>query len=88
MAKTGPRVDVQLGSNGRVVIPSELRRTLGLKSGDTLVARVEEDRLILEKPESVKRRLRVRYASVAGGKSLAAELIHERRDEARAEAKG
>jgi AbrB family looped-hinge helix DNA binding protein len=37
-----------------MVVPAALRRSLGLKEGDTLVARTEQGRLVLEKPESIK----------------------------------
>lgn len=51
---------------------------------DALVARVEDGRLIIEKAEAVKRRVRARFDKLKG-RSLAAELIAERRDEARRE---
>ncbi|MGH8520623.1 MAG: AbrB/MazE/SpoVT family DNA-binding domain-containing protein [Gammaproteobacteria bacterium] len=70
---------------GRLVIPAALRRTLGFEPGDTLVAHLEEGRLVLEKPETIKRRLKARFARLPKGKSLAAELLAERRDEAKRE---
>ena len=86
MPKSALHLDVQLGPQGRVVIPSPLRRTLGFEPGDVLIARVENERLILEKPEVVKRRLKARFASLSPGKSLAAELLQERRKESNKEA--
>jgi len=50
-----------------------------------LVARVENDHLVIEKPESVERRVRARFRK-AQGHSLSEELIAERREEARREA--
>jgi hypothetical protein len=55
-----------------------------MNPGDALVARVEDGRLIIEKAEAVKRRVRARFGKLKG-RSLAAELIAERRDEARRE---
>jgi hypothetical protein len=39
-------------------------RSLGLEEGDRLVARHEADRLVLEKPEQIKQRLKARFAQV------------------------
>lgn len=74
-------VDVQLGRQGRVVIPAELRRSLGFAEGDRLVAREEAGRLVLEKPESIKQRLKARFAKVPRERRLVEELIAERREE-------
>ena len=73
--------DVQFGAQGRVVVPAPIRKALGFQPGDTLVARVEDDHLVIEKPESVERRIRARFRK-SGKRSLADELIAERREEA------
>lgn len=86
MPHTEPLNQILVGRQGRVVIPAELRRRLGLEVGQTLLARVEEGRLVLESPKNVLARLRGRFAEGAGGASLAAELIAERREEAAREA--
>lgn len=83
MADSANPVEVALGLQGRVVIPAPLRRKLGFEPGDTLVARVEEDRLILEKQETIKRRLKARFAQLPAGKSLAKELLAERHKDAK-----
>ena len=67
-----------------MVVPAEMRRVLGFLPGETLVARVEDDHLVIEKPESVERRIRARFRN-SGSRSLADELIAERRGEARRE---
>jgi len=77
----GP-MEVSLGKQGRLVIPSALRRSLDLAEGDTLVARQEEGRLVLEKPEAIKQRLRARFARVPAERQLVDELLAERRQEA------
>ncbi len=76
---------VPVGPQGRLVIPSELRRRLGIAPGDVLIAMVEDGRLVLEKREAVLQRLRRRFAHVPAGVSLADELIAERRTESRRE---
>ena len=75
-------VEVSLGRQGRLVIPAALRRSLGLSEGDTLVARQEEGRLVLEKPEAIRQRLRARFARVRAEGQLVDELLAERRQEA------
>jgi len=54
--------EVQLGAQGRLVIPAKLRKALGLKPGDRLIARQEDDRLVLEKAGAIERRLRALFA--------------------------
>jgi AbrB family looped-hinge helix DNA binding protein len=79
-------VSVRMGNQGRIVIPSELRHALGIVSGEKLVARVEDGRLILETKESITASLqKVFRDAVPEGVSLADELIAERRAEARRE---
>ena len=85
MAYLTSPTEVQLGPQGRLVIPAQLRRLLGFEPGDTLVARLENGRLILEKREAIRRRLKDRFARVPQGKSLASELLTERRREAERE---
>jgi len=46
-----------------------------------LVARQELGRLVLEKPERIRQRLKERYAQVPDEKKLVYELIAERREE-------
>ena len=76
-------VEVHLGRQGRLVIPAVLRRSLGLEAGDVLIARQEEGVLVLEKPEAIKLRLKARFSQVPKDRSLADELIAERREEAK-----
>jgi AbrB family looped-hinge helix DNA binding protein len=73
---------VQVGPQGRLVIPADIRRELGIEAGDQLTARVEGRRLVLESPEDVLRALQDEVQAAAGGRSLVDELIAERRAEA------
>lgn len=86
MTESSKSVEVHLDRQGRLVIPASLRRLLGFEAGDTLVARQEEGRLVLEKQEMIKLRLQARFSKLPGDKSLADELIAERREEAKREA--
>ena len=85
MVESSRQMEVHLGRQGRLVIPAALRRLLGFEEGDVLVARPEAGRLILEKQETIKRRLKARFSQLPQGSSLAAELIAERREEAKRE---
>lgn len=88
MADLSASVEVSLGRQGRLVIPATLRRSLGLEEGDRLVARQDGDRLVIEKPEQIRQRLKARFARVPAERRLVDELISERREESRREAEG
>lgn len=80
-----PEHVVNVGPQGRIVIPSRIRRELGLDEGTSLAVRTEGGRLILEPRQEVLRRMRRRYAGVGARKRLSDELIRDRRMEARRE---
>ncbi len=83
MAET--TIQVRLGPQGRLVVPVELRRELGLEEGTEMAIRSDGRRLILEPRAEVLRRLRRRFAHVPDGVSLAVELEADRKDEAQRE---
>jgi AbrB family looped-hinge helix DNA binding protein len=85
MARTIP-LPVRLGPQGRLVVPAELRKELGLAEGAELAIRSDGRRLILEPRTEVLRRLRRRF-SAAGDVSLSDELSSDRDEEARSEEK-
>jgi AbrB family looped-hinge helix DNA binding protein len=85
MTELSKPLEVHLGRQGRLVIPASLRRLLGFEIGDTLVARQEEGRLVIEKQETIKLRLKARFSKLPRDKSLVDELIAERREEAKRE---
>ena len=86
MNELSKSVKVHLGRQGRLVIPAALRRLLKFEEGDTLVAREEAGRLVLEKQETIKQRLKERFTQVPIDCSLVDELIAERREDAHREA--
>ncbi len=75
-----PPVRVRFGAQGRLVVPAPMREALGFKSGDPLIGRVEDGRLVVESRESVVRRVQERFG--VPGRNLVEELISERRREA------
>ena len=46
MPKLMTQTEVQLDPQGRLVIPAQLRRSLGFESGDSLIARMEDGRAV------------------------------------------
>jgi len=80
-------VPLRIGPQGRVVIPVELRRELGIEPGETLMAHVESGRLVLERRGEILNRLRSELREATQpGTSMVDELLAERRREARREA--
>lgn len=82
MATSNAKNEVQLGPQGRIVIPAPLRRALDLKPGDRLIAHQEGDSIVLERPENLVKRLQARFSHVPAEVSLVDELIAERQREA------
>ena len=77
---------LRVNENGRVVIPAAFRKAMGINAGDEVVLRIEDDELrittLKRRLERAQRRVR-RY--VEPGRSLADELIAERREAAKRE---
>jgi AbrB family looped-hinge helix DNA binding protein len=77
---------MRVNENGRVVIPASYRKALGINVGDEVVLRIEDDELrimsLKRRLERAQRRVR-RY--IKPGRSLADELIVERREAAKRE---
>ena len=82
MATSDVKNEVQLGPQGRLVIPAHLRRAMDLKPGDRLIVRKEGDSIVLERRENMIKRLRARFADVPADASLVDELMAERQAEA------
>lgn len=79
-------MEVRLGSQGRLVLPRALREEMGAEEGAVYQAHVEDGRLVLETRASLLRRMQAEIAGAAGeDRSLADELIAERREDARRE---
>jgi AbrB family looped-hinge helix DNA binding protein len=74
----------KIAPGGRVVIPAEFRRALGVKIGDDMVIELADDELRLRSRQSAIKQVQamVRKYIPDDGRSLADELIAERREEA------
>lgn len=79
---------MNLGPQGRLVVPAKFRRDLGLEEGTILAVSSDGRRLILEPRGEVLRRVRARYAKLPKGARLSTELIADRREQARRETEG
>jgi AbrB family looped-hinge helix DNA binding protein len=82
--ETPPPYAVDVADRGRVVLPAGLRRDLGIHTGDRFTVTVDDDgSLRLTRRIDIVKRLRGVYRQLAPGRSLADELIAERRREAK-----
>lgn len=83
------RYVVVLGERGQLVLPAQLRRRLDLHPGDRLILTVDPEsgfRVVTAREQA--RRLLGFYRDLVPSRSLADELIAERRDESRHEEYG
>jgi AbrB family looped-hinge helix DNA binding protein len=73
---------VKIGEGGRIVIPSEFRKALGIDIGDELILHIENGKIILmsrmQAIDYVQEQMS-KYST--GGRVLSEELIKERREE-------
>ena len=77
---------VKVGADGRILIPAALRKAAGLEAGKTLVARLEDDRIVIEDPLATLRRIQKMLEPYRRpGVSVVDELIADRRAEAERE---
>jgi len=77
---------LRLGDRGRLVLPSRLRKRLGLKTGEKLVLTVEDDGMMrLGSLREQLDRTRGFLASISPERCLSDELIRGRREENRRE---
>jgi AbrB family looped-hinge helix DNA binding protein len=78
---------LQIKDGGRIVLPSEVRSALGASEGETLIAQIEDGELrLFTRKQALRRARELIRRFVPEGRSLADELIAERREEARREA--
>lgn len=79
----GDVVRTKVAQGGRIVIPAEMRRRLGIEIGDDVSVAVDNGSLrIRTQKESIKRAQALVRKFVPEGVSLVDELIAERRREA------
>lgn len=78
-------VEIQIGAQGRVIIPATMRKSMNLKPGDRLIARQSGDSLVLERRSDIEKRLLGLFADAQINASLAEQLLSDRRREAQLE---
>jgi AbrB family looped-hinge helix DNA binding protein len=75
---------MRVNENGRVVIPASFRKALGIRAGDEVILRMEDDELrITTMKHRIERAQRLVRKYVKPGTSLVDELIAERREAAK-----
>lgn len=80
------RTMTKLGEGGRLVIPAEYRKALGVETGDELILELEEGSLrVLTPREGIRRAQALVRSYVPKGRLLSDELIEERRRESGSE---
>jgi AbrB family looped-hinge helix DNA binding protein len=74
---------LEVGPQGRIVIPASIRKALNIETGATLVARIEDGRLVLETQNQLLNQFYSRFAQarMQPGESIVDELIAEHRSE-------
>jgi len=60
------RMETKLSTKGQVVLPSQIRRKLGLRTGDPLDARVESGSVVLTPRRARTRRPRITVDQLTG----------------------
>ena len=75
-------ITAKLGKSGRLVLPVQFRRALGVEPGDELILALDKGELrIFTRGEAIRRAQELVRSYVPGDQSLANELIQERRAE-------
>jgi AbrB family looped-hinge helix DNA binding protein len=81
-----PVETTQISENGRIVIPAAYRKAMGLKGGEVVTIRMDEDGLhIQSQAQAIKRAQAIVRKYVSADRKLSDELIAERRLEAKRE---
>ena len=75
-------VKTKLGQGGSIVLSAEFREALGAKIGDELILSLEDDEVCVYTRKAAIKRTQGMFKHIAPGRSLADELIQERRAEA------
>jgi len=77
------KIKTRLGRGGRIVVPAQYRRALGIEPGDDVLLLLDESGLhVLPVRQAVARAQALVRKYVSPGKRLSDELIAERRREA------
>lgn len=79
---TSQGITTKITDGGRIVIPADYRRALSLHTGDDVILSLEDGTLRLISRTEALRRAQALVQKHSGDRSLATELITERRQEA------
>jgi AbrB family looped-hinge helix DNA binding protein len=78
-----PTVTTHVSAGGRIVIPSPFRRALGLEDGDEVLISLDDGVIsVITRKQQLRRAQELVRSHVPDSRSLADELIAERRKEA------
>ena len=75
-------IKTKLGQGGRLGLPTEFREALRVKVGDELILSLKDDEIHVFTRRAAIKRAQGMLKHIAPGRSLADELIQERRAEA------
>jgi AbrB family looped-hinge helix DNA binding protein len=70
-----------VNQQGRIVIPSEFRKALGIHAGDPVVVTLEGDSVRVRKAAAAVEAAQQLVTNFAGERNLVDELLDERRQE-------
>ena len=87
MAQVSLAKSVKLIEGGKLVIPASMRRAMGIGRGDTVVVELlpEGELRVRSLAAAIKKIQALVGQSAAGNRSLASELMRERKEDARRE---
>ena len=77
---------VRVSARGRIGLPAEFRRALGIEPDSAAVVSLEDARLVIETPAAHLAQIQEATAHIDPSRSLVDRLIADRRAEARREA--
>ena len=76
-------IRAKVNDNGRIVIPADFRKELGIEPGDEVIMRLENGEIhVTTVEEAVRRAQQLLRQFIPPGRMLSDELIAERRAEA------
>lgn len=75
-------IKTKLGQGGRIVLPAEFRKAMGIKPGDEVILSMKDGEVRVFTRQAAIKRAQGMLKHIAPGRSLADELIQERREEA------
>ncbi|WAK03046.1 AbrB/MazE/SpoVT family DNA-binding domain-containing protein [Methylobacter sp. YRD-M1] len=76
-----PSLTAQVSAGGRIVIPAEIRRKMGIHSGDQVILSYHDGELHISTRKQRLKQAKDIVKACAGNISLAEQLIEERRAE-------